>query len=295
MIAEFERLLQSRGTLNNRGFYDPDCPVCGKVGHLGVHRETGACSCWVCGKQKKIPTLARLLGMDEPKVRSLLRKKVQIEIPQRKQVEKAKGTYQEPRGVIPLQTCHAQYLMNRGLNIQELEDTYCVSSINYMGGLFANRIFIPTHFEGERVSWQTRSVMNSVKNKYMSAPKDMESVNHKSIVYGWDWAEAIGKAVVVEGVVDVWKLGLGAVHTFGVEWTLDQLILLSKLKKVFVMYDNETDPRKKQAVDKQANTLAESLSALGADVERVELSGMYHDAGEMPQDEARKLMRHLGF
>jgi DNA primase len=43
----------------------------------------------------------------------------------------------------------------------------------------------------------------------------------------------------VEGVFDAWRIGDGAIATFGTQFTDEQLLMISKFKQVFVMYDQD--------------------------------------------------------
>jgi hypothetical protein len=186
-------------------------------------------------------------------------------------------------------------LRTRGFDTEELVKLWDVKSIGCLGGMYANRILMPTVLDGVPVSWQTRTVKGeSVQGKYLTAPPSHEAVFHKTLVYGMDYAKRAGMAVVVEGVMDVWKLGPGAVHTFGVQWGDGQVKMLAELERVFVMYDNEEDVLKRREVRKSARALAYALTGLGVEVECVWLD-KYHDAGDMPLHKARRLMSGLGF
>lgn len=283
---------------NARGWVHVDCVWCGKGDHLGLHAETGVAKCYVCGVHPKIPTLSRVLRVGEAEAAHVL------ELFQHRGTRAGfrgggratpAGVYIPPCGLLggALTPPHIQYLEERGLDVGELLNTWGVGSVGPLGGSVANRVFIPTVFGGEEVSWQARTIFRDVRPKYLSASPAQERIPHKSIVYGWDHAEREGWAVVVEGAVDVWKLGPPAVHTFGVQWTWAQVELLSRLTRVVVMYDREDDRGLAEGVERQARTLAEALAVLGVDAEVANLPVGVHDAGELPLDEARGLMKEL--
>jgi DNA primase len=193
-----------------------------------------------------------------------------------------------PNDIGELSQYQVHYLTRRGLDIDELVTLWELAGIGPHGGQWRNRIFIPTFLNDRMVSWQTRSISTAPDvARYLSAPANMSVLNNKKLVYGYDQACRRGdSAVVVEGPVDVWKLGPGAVHTFGTTWTAAQMTVLCRFKQVVVMFDCEN---KAQI---QAEQLAESLAGLGVVSFTASLSGV-KDAGEMPTKEARQFCSHL--
>ena len=73
---------------------------------------------------------------------------------------------------------------------------------------------------------------------------------------------------MVEGIFDVWKIGPGAVATFGIEVSSSQVRLLSKFEEVFVLFDNEP-----QAL-KNARKLRDDLLTLGSDSYVIKIPNM---------------------
>ena len=92
--------------------------------------------------------------------------------------------------------------------------------------------------------------------------------------------------VVVEGITDAWRLGPGAVATFGIQFTLMQVILLRQFESKYIMFDS-ADP---QAI-KQAEKLADYLSGFPGHVEIIETH--CGDPAELTQKEADALMGEL--
>ena len=102
--------------------------------------------------------------------------------------------------------------------------------------------------------------------------------------------KALGHSVViVEGITDVWRLGPGAVATFGIEWTNEQALLLKNFARVFVMYDFE-----EEQAEEQAYKLGVTLSGLGGvSVEKLYVPGHDGDPGDLTNEKARSLMGQL--
>jgi DNA primase len=105
----------------------------------------------------------------------------------------------------------------------------------------------------------------------------------KELIYNVDNAKD-GTAVVVEGPIDAWRIGDGAVATFGVIYTQKQIKLLrERFKRVFIMYDSDAQP--------QAWKLADALSTFNMEVNVVTLK--IGDPGSMTATEAREIRREI--
>ena len=122
--------------------------------------------------------------------------------------------------------------------------------------------------------------------RYKACSEDDEVIHHKHILYGIDYISD-GKGIIVEGITDVWRLGYGAVATFGTSYTQEQVLLIrEKFNAVYILYDADSEGR--------AVELGWKIDKFGSDavvVETIELQK--GDIGEMPQDEAENLKREL--
>ena len=87
----------------------------------------------------------------------------------------------------------------------------------------------------------------------------------------------------MEGITDVWRLGPGAVCTFGVGYTPEQLnFLCSRFDSFILMFDGD-DPGQKSSAK-----MASELSFRGKDVLEQHIAG---DPGNLKPEFARKLMK----
>jgi hypothetical protein len=97
--------------------------------------------------------------------------------------------------------------------------------------------------------------------------------------------------VIVEGITDVWRLGYGAVCTFGIKFTPQQVRLLGNaFTNRFVLYDQT----EKQAL-RQGKKLAEQLSIYPGNTEYIEIKGVNakKDPAQYTNLFASKLMQSL--
>jgi hypothetical protein len=271
---------------NRRGWLVLTCPKCGKP-YLGWSCSSSLFFCWYDKGMPLVSTLSKLLHTSETETRAILeefqsKSKKRIVAVEDKRTERP-ATLVWPAGIDNLSRIHTDYLISRGLDPDEvITQWHARGSQGGAAPLYANRIYAPLVYKGEEVSWQGRAVSRQNAVRYVTCPDALEVVPSKSLVYGWDLISS-GKALIVEGLFDVWKGGPGCVHTFGVAWTASQLRLLSSLRTAVVAYDAEP-----QAI-RAANDLAESLSGLGVKAAVLQLD--QKDFGAMPVEEARAIVR----
>lgn len=278
------------GPPNPRGWInDLPCPFCGK-NHLGWNINHGRFFCWACLGHPTLLTLSRLLGITQTKARELLAKAGQQPAkPLSSAVQgHSRGRFTLPPGTGEGRDPHKAYLIRRGFDPgQVLREWGFLATGPDTQPIFANRIIAPLTLRGEMVSWQGRSIHPNCPpdRRYRTAPPEWESVFHKNTVYGLD--QVVGDSVlVVEGMMDVWKMGPGAVHTFGVSWTRGQLAALMTFRRVVVGYDNEPDAQV------CGTWLAEELASLGVDA-AVVCPDSGKDWGDLPITQARVILQEI--
>lgn len=189
-----------------------------------------------------------------------------------------------PVGTCRMGVAHREYLRSRGFNPEWLEEKYGLLGTGPVGD-YANRIIIPIIVNGVLVSYQGRIISdNPVAPKYKACLKHLEAVHHKQILYNIDNATQ-DTLVVVEGAADVWKLGDGAVATFGTKFRWPQVSIMAGFKRVFVLFDPE------EQAQRQALKIIDALVSLGVQAFRVNLKK--GDPGNMPDDQAKRLMYEL--
>lgn len=258
------------------------CPWCGggtnKFG-LGIHVATLRCSCWKCGRHTISSVLRELTGRpwgvirgwidalggdrdDSPVVRPI-------------------GRYQEPGGVGDLLPVHRRYLEDRGFDPDRLTAEWGVRAIGN-AGKYKWRLFLPVFDRQKPVTWTTRAVGN-VELRYLSAPPSDESKPLKETLYG-DW-RAEQAVVVVEGPTDVWRVGPGAVATYGLSYTAAQMCKLARYPLRAIAFDNEPEAQR------VARRLASDLAPFPGSTYVVTLSGA--DPDTSPPDEIAELRKRF--
>ena len=151
----------------------------------------------------------------------------------------------------------AGYLRMRGFDPHVLQSVWNL----YGGGLVGEykfRIIIPVYYYRRLVAFQGRDITDRQEEKYMTC----QGVEIKDYLYGMNYVYN-DRVIIVEGVSDVWRLGRGnAVATFGVEYTMNQVILLYQrgIKHALIFFDAEPHAQA-QAEKLQADLQALDINA----------------------------------
>lgn len=301
MALDFESLCRDRGidtaprghSHSRKGWTNVECPLCdGSRGfHLGYNHEKDYTYCWRCGWHRKEDVLKALVRGTEAEARRLLKQyQVRGERRSTKDDKEPKTASQGkvlPSGCGPINKRHRQYLEGRGLDPDVVEPLWGLlgtGPVSEKG--YAHRIIAPVRFDDQIVSFQGRDITGLSQLRYKACPQEREIIPHQDVLYGLDLVRG-EDVVVVEGIADVWKLGAGAVATFGIDYSISQVRLLHPFRRRFIMYDSH-EP---QAMSK-AEELAAELSIFSGEVEIVDLEE--DDPAAMKAADARALMRELG-
>jgi len=100
-----------------------------------------------------------------------------------------------------------------------------------------NRLVIPVLYEGQLVSYQAADMTGRSDLKYRTAKGEINQ-----FLYRWDMVDwSRGFLVLVEGVLDAWRVGGNAVATFGTSLTTQQrtLIIESRVPCVVMCWDGD--------------------------------------------------------
>jgi hypothetical protein len=186
----------------------------------------------------------------------------------------------------PLGKVARKYLANRGFNVDELEEKYKFREGGIIGD-FAYRVIIPVMDEkGKVLTYQGRSYAGD-KIRYKTLAIEKSLVDPKSVLFNLqnckkDWV------CVVEGPLDALKWGDDCCATLGTSTTEAQVQLLTKYKKVVILFDSE------ETAQARAKKLAANASALGVPEVLVVDLETEKDLGAMSYEAANSLKKELG-
>lgn len=287
------------------GWVQVACPFCtGNPGwHLGHNQAEDYWHCYRCGYHEREEVIQALIGASRLTARRLLvtyggrpiRRRpnrmqagIDFDTPApRREVALPEGASDElARG--------AAYLADRGFNAARLQMLW---GLKYCGHLsepsYRFRIVIPITWRGVTVSFQARDVTGQAGAKYLDCPLDREVLPHKQLLYGWDQAlardDALDWCVAVEGVTGVWRLGAGALATFGIQFNLNQAGLLRHFRRRYILFDR--DPQ----AHKQALALAGLLAPFRGKTKLMQIPDELkaQDPGEISQRDADSLVEQI--
>ncbi len=257
-----------------------DCPVCslnsGKF-RAGIHLRRLSVSCWSCGGVSLVRVIRDSSRMTWSAAKSLVES---LDGDYSQQVANTiVGTYTEPHGVVDLLPVHRRYIEKRKFDPDEIARVWGVRAIGNAPRR-SWRLFIPCHTpDGKNASWTTRSLLDD-GTRYVSADPTDERVPLKHTLYGAHLAHR--SVIVVEGPTDAWRIGPGAVATYGTRYTETQVHQIARFPVRVICYDRE--PEEAQI---QARHLAEELSALPGTTYLATLSGK--DPDSSPSSEIAEL------
>jgi hypothetical protein len=239
------------------GWVNIECPFCsGNPGyHLGFSKEGNGFNCFRCGSHSTFEVLETLLNVSKEEVgrvwRGYIGRPVRALDRTRRALKRGKKV-KLPLSTGPLSDRHRNYLKARGFNAETLEEEWGLLGTGPIGP-YKFRIIAPIYHRGELVSYQGRDITDKSDLKYKACPQEEEVMDHNHTLYGID--NAIEPwIVVVEGITEVWRLGPGAVDSFGIKFKDAQVNLLRQYNTRVILFDKD-----EQAFE-QAEKLANMLS-----------------------------------
>lgn len=289
------------GKNNVEGCLTIHCPCCpdndpDPSRHGNLNPSDGSYSCWRCKGSHPSVVIARAAHISVQAASDLIRKYTTGVASVKREEVKMANSITLPGSYTPLDI-HRNYLEGRGFDVGELKFYHGIKFTGMMekweGMNWQFRIIIPVFDRQNRlVSFQGRDVTGK-QDRYLFPPKEKQVRDCKTLLYG---AEMCGKKdalLVVEGVMDAWKLGAGAVCTFGSSVTQEQVLEMSHWRRVFLAFDNEP------AAVQHARDVAKQLSSLGTESFIVntdfglDSQGNVRDVGDLSVSEAREFMKDV--
>jgi len=218
--------------------------------HLGINLDTGVHSCWKCGNRGGPERLVELIDRVEWAEASDIVKRFSDNsfIPEALTMPRVRGDFMLPKFAqrTPY-SVHAQYLQRRGyepLDVVHKYDLLFTGSVSWVatprGKIhYPWRIIMPIYVDGQIVNFTARDITGRATSKYKNGPDDIAIRNGGDCVYNIDRVRIGGSVMLVEGPLDVWRIGDGAVAMLGTQFTESQLSLIASRRpqRVFVVYD----------------------------------------------------------
>ena len=295
IFDEYDVEYWTSGKNVSRGWINIQCVYCADdSNHLGIRLRDFRVHCWKCGGHNIIQLLMNVAGCTFSKAKEI-RLSLGADVPAPPLNDKPSSEY-VTRVRLPLGSTnhfpnpHIKYLRKRGFYKPRKTIRKYKLQAMYTTGKWKFRIIIPIYFEGQLVSYTSRDITDRQDPPYLHAPLTKSRMNPKEVIYNYDTLVSGGDAILVEGPIDVWKLGDGAISFLGVENTLQQIVLLKdiKIRNLFILYDNDRPGKR------AASRTARDCAPLVKSVEIVNLLEQ-HDPGELTLEEGESVKRMLSF
>lgn len=228
-----------------RGWINIQCPFshCGdKTNHMGINLASGGWNCWICNSSHH--DIAFLIKELEkctlPKAISIVKKYDDGTVYKEEKIRTSSEVW-IPTGIVnhwPDE--HLEYLHDRKFS-ESIIELYRLKPIG-KNGHYNHRILVPFFINNKIVSWQAADVirLESGRIPYLDCPPEKSIIPVHHCLYNYD-SLTDDKAIIVEGVTDVWRLGKSSIATCTKNFTREQILLLKKknIKSVFVIYDSD--------------------------------------------------------
>lgn len=271
------------------GIHCPFCPGSQNY-HLGYDLYEHYFSCWRCGGHSTEHTIATLLAVNWEKAKDIIEKYGgEVERPV-EEVKEKQGTleFKYPVGDLTIQPAHKHYLEKRKYDPDKIITTWKLHGTGPVAKLdgidYARRILAPIYWGNKVVSFQARDITGKHPAKYMACPPEREIISHKHIIYKYPQNKR-RRGICVEGITDVWRLGINAFCVFGVKFTLEQIKAIALLyDEVIIVFDPD------KAAQRQARKLFNYLDWKGLKVRIVSIDT---DPGAMRQEHADDFVKEL--
>ena len=299
---DVEAWLQSEGVLvshegknisSGKGWVGIKCPFCidgDPSEHLGVNTDSKAVKCWRCGKHSifsLIKEISRTRGFSE--TANLMSKFQNRVLTYYERSERSERGIPQSDRIISLDfasenldSLYTTYLESRNYDPLEIQLLYKIMGTGF-DGPYKYRILIPFMHRNKVVTFTARDVTGKQDPPYKQCSEEKSIISPKRWLYNLSSSE--DTVLVVEGPLDVWRIGGNTVATSGIEYTPEQVLLLTKFRRVFILFDTEEQAQIK------AKQLASEVATLVSEVVRLELD--FGDPGELSKDDANHLRRHI--
>ena len=250
LLQKFEITYWTSGNNVSEDSVNIKCPFCDDhSNHLGIFEDTLIFHCWRCGAKGHFAYLLsvlthlsyeecqRLLELNVVNFKGCAVQTIENIISSEKKSDKIVAQevglpkYFEPVTKNMNFPLLEMYLKRRKIDLETIIKYGCgICQV----GKYMNRLIIPVVFQGRIVSFQAADMTGRGEIKYKTADNEVNRW-----LYNYDSIKDI--MIITEGILDCWRVGEGAVATFGTHITEKQkdLILAKNLKELILCWDGD--------------------------------------------------------
>lgn len=289
-LQDFTIPYVTQGKNTSSGWIGIRCPLCNdRSEHGGFRLSDGMYRCWRCGRHDIVDVIMALEGCEyHIACRRLIDYRMDGPPAELGKVRIRRGQELKwPPGLVGMKKIHYDYLLSRGFDPWSVTHKYGLRFTGPVGD-YRYRIIVPIIADGETISYQGRDVTGLHKLRYKACRPQDEAQDHRTVLYGMDNAEE-DSVVVVEGIFDAWRIGDGAVATFGTSLAdagPQVALMAERWKRLFILFDPEPPAQEK------ARKLVAVLRVLGLEAYNVRLE-FDGDPAELGNDRVEELRREI--
>lgn len=191
-----------------------------------------------------------------------------------------------PPGTGELTDRARRYLISRNFDPDYLIYEWDIKSTGNIGP-YKFSILAPIYLNNNLVSYQCRDITGNWNMPYRGCEVEESVLHLKYTLYGIDKAAKNKRCLVVEGLMDNWRMGPGTVATFGTGFTMQQILMLQKnFDEIFILYDPEDEAQL------QADKMYFLLRGYGKKAEVLEWPDS--DPGDLTDEQAKYIRKEIG-
>ncbi|RLC32402.1 hypothetical protein DRH13_01775, partial [Candidatus Woesebacteria bacterium] len=215
LLEDYDIEYWTKGKNVQDGWMNIQCIFCDDdSNHLGIRKKDLKVRCWRCGRNSMERVLQEIIGIPYRQAAELV-ESISLGAPDY-DPPKAEDTASSllsahvrlPQGsTTTFPKIHTDYLKKRGFpNPKKLIRKYKLRA-SYTTGKYKFRIIIPIIRNRKTVSFTSRDITGMQTPPYKHASPKESAMGAKKLIYNSDTVAPGDDAILVEGPIDVWKLG----------------------------------------------------------------------------------------
>ena len=274
------------------GWVGLSCIFCGDTStHLGIDLDTKMVTCWICGNHTLFDFIKEVEQCDGHDAVEIIKEYIDYtKVPKKKRTRLVVLELLIPEPEPEYNDQMLAYLRRRGYR-DEIVEKYDLFPTGRFGDItihgtdgqfsvhsFRFRIIIPVYINRRMVTYTARDWTGESELRYRHFP----GIPIKDNLYNIDSVKDV--MMICEGPADVWKLGDGAVATFGMKVTNKQILSIAKKKPRRIRIVPDSEPK---AIE-EAKRVAMRIIAFIKDVDIIS-SARRFSPGDLTEMEAQAI------
>lgn len=273
----------------SKGWLGTQCIYCDDShNHLGIHLYYKNYSCWLCHSTGSLVDL--ICDLESTTHHAALQRIEEYQSDILQEPDPRNPLQDEGQNILPygctngLTQGQTKWLKQRRYDPETVQEKWGVVA-GPLVGPWCHRIMCPVKYGGRTMTWVGIDTTGTNKAKYKAAPVEESFMPIGELPYGIDHVQG-DTVLLVEGMLDAWRIGYGAIAMFGMGVNDKKMRALIELpvKTYYIMFDAE------ELATKNAEDLGKTLRlATGRDVYILHLGSGDPDNLD---DETAKALRH---